>query len=126
MDIPSLSDRPVGSRFVSQDEIDLAKQRREEQWKAAYARLGQEPPPPQQEDVYDGRSLAEVGSSSLSTFSPYSHPLLVFHVSRNLLRIGYVVFLCTHHITLTPCTDSEARGMGRKKQTRSLLSSPSA
>ncbi|KXN89918.1 hypothetical protein AN958_04922 [Leucoagaricus sp. SymC.cos] len=59
MDIPSLSDRPVGSRFVSQDEIDLAKQRKEEQWKAAYARLGQEPPPQQQDDVYDGRSLAE-------------------------------------------------------------------
>jgi hypothetical protein len=62
MDIPSLSDRPVGSRFVSQDEIDLAKQRKEEQWKAAYARLGQDPPPQQQEDVYDGRSLAEVGT----------------------------------------------------------------
>ncbi|KAF5355922.1 hypothetical protein D9756_003866 [Leucocoprinus leucothites] len=60
MDIPSLSEGPVGSRFVSQDEIDLAKQRKEEQWKAAYARLGQEPPPQQQsEDAYDGRSLAE-------------------------------------------------------------------
>ncbi|KAJ3555314.1 hypothetical protein NP233_g12239 [Leucocoprinus birnbaumii] len=60
MDIPSLSEGPVGSRFVSQDEIDLAKQRKEEQWKAAYARLGQEPPPQQQSDeAYDGRSLAE-------------------------------------------------------------------
>ncbi|KAL9716139.1 hypothetical protein Ac2012v2_000584 [Leucoagaricus gongylophorus] len=60
MDIPSLSQGPVGSRFVSQDEIDLAKQRKEDQWKAAYARLGQEPPPQHQnEDAYDGRSLAE-------------------------------------------------------------------
>ncbi|KAK7058849.1 hypothetical protein VNI00_001473 [Paramarasmius palmivorus] len=57
--IPSLSSGVVGSRFVSQDEIDTAKARREEQWKAAYARLGQEPPPQQQEDAYDGRSLAE-------------------------------------------------------------------
>ncbi|KAF5336824.1 hypothetical protein D9611_003281 [Ephemerocybe angulata] len=58
--IPSLSDGVVGSRFVTQDEIDSARERRDEQWKAAYARLGQEPPPQQQEEgVYDGRSLAE-------------------------------------------------------------------
>ncbi|PPQ89392.1 hypothetical protein CVT25_002210 [Psilocybe cyanescens] len=57
--IPSLSEGVVGSRFITEDEVDTAKQRREEQWKAAYARLGQEPPPPQQEEVYDGRSLAE-------------------------------------------------------------------
>ncbi|TFK41044.1 N-terminal domain of NEFA-interacting nuclear protein NIP30-domain-containing protein [Crucibulum laeve] len=57
--IPSLSAGAVGSRFVSQNEIETAKARREEQWKAAYARLGQEPPPQQQEDSYDGRSLAE-------------------------------------------------------------------
>ena len=37
-DIPSLSSGSVGSRFVSQTEIDTARQRREEQWKAAYAR----------------------------------------------------------------------------------------
>jgi len=91
MDIPSLSQGPVGSRFVSQDEIDLAKQRREDQWKAAYARLGQEPPPRlQYEDAYDGRSLAEVGSPSLILLS-CSRPFLVFHVSRNSLRIGYVL-----------------------------------
>ncbi|KAF5374795.1 hypothetical protein D9758_000165 [Tetrapyrgos nigripes] len=59
-DIPSLSNRPVGSRFVTQDEVESARARREEQWKAAYARLGQEPPPPQQEDAFDGRSLAEI------------------------------------------------------------------
>ncbi|GLB36261.1 putative N-terminal domain of NEFA-interacting nuclear protein NIP30 [Lyophyllum shimeji] len=57
--IPSLSAGPVGSRFVSESDLDTAKARREEQWKAAYARLGQEPPPQQQEDSYDGRSLAE-------------------------------------------------------------------
>src|SRR5580693_1637012 len=78
--IPSISTGVVGSRFVSQSEVETARARREEQWKAAYARfavhlsyntthahpndfslrLGQEPPPPPQEDVYDGRSLAEV------------------------------------------------------------------
>ncbi|KAF8642273.1 hypothetical protein AX16_009546 [Volvariella volvacea WC 439] len=83
--VPSLSSGPVGSRFITQDEIESAKARREEQWKAAYARfvsvvpsttffsgkpflfspsslysrLGQEPPPQQQEDYHDGRSLAE-------------------------------------------------------------------
>ncbi|KAK7463703.1 hypothetical protein VKT23_007045 [Stygiomarasmius scandens] len=58
-DIPSLSNRSVGSRFITSDEVESARARRDEQWKAAYARLGQEPPPPQQEDSYDGRSLAE-------------------------------------------------------------------
>lgn len=58
--IPSLSTGVVGSRFVSQNDLDNAKARRDEQWKAAYARLGQDPPPQQQEDSYDGRSLAEV------------------------------------------------------------------
>ncbi|KAH8120405.1 N-terminal domain of NEFA-interacting nuclear protein NIP30-domain-containing protein [Phellopilus nigrolimitatus] len=57
--LPSLSSGPVGSRFVSQNDIDSAKERRDEQWKAAYARLGQEPPPQPVEDSYDGRSLAE-------------------------------------------------------------------
>ena len=78
--IPSLSAGVVGSRFVTQDEVETAKARRDEQWKAAYARLtfrflplglllrilyrlGQEPPPQQQEDSYDGRSLAEVSMS---------------------------------------------------------------
>ncbi|KAH9985408.1 NEFA-interacting nuclear protein NIP30 [Russula compacta] len=57
--IPSISTGVVGSRFVSQSDIEAARARREEQWKAAYARLGQAPPPPPQEDAYDGRSLAE-------------------------------------------------------------------
>ncbi|KIY45476.1 hypothetical protein FISHEDRAFT_49190 [Fistulina hepatica ATCC 64428] len=58
-DLPSLTSGLVSSRFISQDDLETAKARREEQWKAAYARLGQEPPPVQQEDSYDGRSLAE-------------------------------------------------------------------
>jgi len=58
--IPSLSDGAVGSRFVTQDEIDASRARRDQQWKAAYARLGQEPPQQQaQDESYDGRSLAE-------------------------------------------------------------------
>ncbi|KAI0002064.1 N-terminal domain of NEFA-interacting nuclear protein NIP30-domain-containing protein [Russula vinacea] len=57
--IPSISSGVVGSRFVTQSDVEAARTRREEQWKAAYARLGQEPPPAPQEDAYDGRSLAE-------------------------------------------------------------------
>ena len=37
--IPSISTGVVGSRFVSQSDIDTARVRREEQWKAAYARF---------------------------------------------------------------------------------------
>jgi len=58
--IPSISTGTVGSRFVSSNDIDTATARRDEQWKAAYARLGQEPPPQPVEDSFDGRSLAEV------------------------------------------------------------------
>jgi len=36
--IPSISTGEVGSRFVSQSDVDAARSRREEQWKAAYAR----------------------------------------------------------------------------------------
>lgn len=36
--IPSISTGTVGSRFVSQNDIESAKARRDEQWKAAYAR----------------------------------------------------------------------------------------
>ncbi|KAJ7925898.1 N-terminal domain of NEFA-interacting nuclear protein NIP30-domain-containing protein [Mycena leptocephala] len=57
--IPSLSSVGISARFVTEDEVDTAKARRDEQWKAAYARLGMEPPPQQQEDFSDGRSLAE-------------------------------------------------------------------
>ena len=43
--IPSISSGAVGSRFVSQSELDTAKARRDEQWKAAYARFVAEAPP---------------------------------------------------------------------------------
>lgn len=36
--IPSISSGSVGSRFVSQTDLDNAKAVRDEQWKAAYAR----------------------------------------------------------------------------------------
>jgi hypothetical protein len=35
--IPSTSTGVVGSRFISQSDIEAARARREEQWKAAYA-----------------------------------------------------------------------------------------
>ncbi|KAJ7837497.1 N-terminal domain of NEFA-interacting nuclear protein NIP30-domain-containing protein [Mycena olivaceomarginata] len=57
--VPSLSAVGIGSRFVSQDDVDTAKARRDEQWKAAYARIGMEPPQQQEQDFSDGRSLAE-------------------------------------------------------------------
>ncbi|KAI0673474.1 N-terminal domain of NEFA-interacting nuclear protein NIP30-domain-containing protein [Trametes maxima] len=57
--IPSIQTSGVGSRFVSQSELETAKAKRDEQWKAAYARLGQEPPPQPADDAFDGRSLAE-------------------------------------------------------------------
>lgn len=57
--MPSVSVTGVASRFVSQSDIEAAKTRKEEQWRAAYARLGQEPPPQPVDDAYDGRSLAE-------------------------------------------------------------------
>nr|GAT48380.1 predicted protein [Mycena chlorophos] len=56
--IPSLNATGIGARFVSQDAIESAKARRDEQWKAAYERIGM-PPPPQQVEDTDGRSLAE-------------------------------------------------------------------
>ncbi|KAJ7597153.1 N-terminal domain of NEFA-interacting nuclear protein NIP30-domain-containing protein [Mycena floridula] len=55
----SISMGDVGSRFVSQDDVESARAKRDEQWKAAYARLGQEPPKPVEDSTYDGRSLAE-------------------------------------------------------------------
>ncbi|KAF7307022.1 Nefa-Nip30-N domain-containing protein [Mycena indigotica] len=57
--VPNLTSSGIGSRFVSQDELANAKARRDEQWKAAYDRIGIAPPPQQQEDFSDGRSLAE-------------------------------------------------------------------
>lgn len=57
--MPSVSVSGVGSRFISQNDLEEAKARRDDQWKAAYARLGQVPPPQPVEDSFDGRSLAE-------------------------------------------------------------------
>ncbi|KIK47284.1 hypothetical protein CY34DRAFT_262703 [Suillus luteus UH-Slu-Lm8-n1] len=57
--LPSVSVSGVGSRFISQNDLEEAKARRDDQWKAAYARLGQVPPPQPVEDSFDGRSLAE-------------------------------------------------------------------
>jgi hypothetical protein len=36
--VPSLTSGEIGSRFVSQTELDAANQKRDEAWKAAYAR----------------------------------------------------------------------------------------
>jgi hypothetical protein len=36
--LPSVSVGGVGSRFISQNDLEEAKARREDQWKAAYAR----------------------------------------------------------------------------------------
>lgn len=50
----------IASRFSSAASIDEAKATREAEWKAAYAKLGQEPPPKAEEnETYDGRSLWE-------------------------------------------------------------------
>ncbi|KAI5474161.1 hypothetical protein MNV49_004076, partial [Pseudohyphozyma bogoriensis] len=48
----------VASRFVSESSLEAAKKQREDEWKAAYARLG-EKPPEREEEPYDGRSLWE-------------------------------------------------------------------
>ena len=50
----------VSSRFVSSTELEAASQKRQEEWKAAYERIGQEPPKQDDEgDKYDPRSLWE-------------------------------------------------------------------
>ncbi|OAV96013.1 hypothetical protein PTTG_02310 [Puccinia triticina 1-1 BBBD Race 1] len=48
----------VASRFVSSSDLETARLKREEEWKATYERLGQEAPPMPKEE-YDGRSLYE-------------------------------------------------------------------
>ncbi|EGG11028.1 uncharacterized protein MELLADRAFT_33451, partial [Melampsora larici-populina 98AG31] len=48
----------VASRFVSSSDLENARQKREEEWKETYKRLGQEAPPMPKEE-YDGRSLYE-------------------------------------------------------------------
>ncbi|KZV84504.1 hypothetical protein EXIGLDRAFT_624088 [Exidia glandulosa HHB12029] len=57
--LPSLNQASVASRFVAEKDLERAKALKEEQWKAAYERIGQEPPKLQEDPDYDGRSLAE-------------------------------------------------------------------
>ncbi|WVF65678.1 hypothetical protein IAT40_000409 [Kwoniella sp. CBS 6097] len=49
----------ISSRFESQSSIDEAKETRQKEWREAYARLGQEPPPEQPDEEYDPRTLYE-------------------------------------------------------------------
>ncbi|SGY79476.1 BQ5605_C008g05142 [Microbotryum silenes-dioicae] len=51
----------VASRFVSEKQLTEAQEKRQAEWKEAYARMGQEPPPtnPIEGEPYDGRSLYE-------------------------------------------------------------------
>jgi hypothetical protein len=59
-----MADPPqLPTRFVSQSEIESVNAKKEEAWKAAYARIGQEPPVREVDEKYDGRSLAEVRSA---------------------------------------------------------------
>ena len=44
-DSVNLSSGQVGSRFVTQNELDDARERREEQWRQAYARFVSAPWP---------------------------------------------------------------------------------
>ncbi|CAK9785735.1 hypothetical protein CC85DRAFT_288786 [Cutaneotrichosporon oleaginosum] len=55
----ALASGSIGARFISQNAVDEAKERREEEWKAAYERIGQEPPPEIKEEEHDGRTLYE-------------------------------------------------------------------
>jgi len=76
----SLSTGPsVSSRFVSSTDLEAAAAKRKEEWEAAYKRIGQEPPPNQDESEggYDPRSLYEklqankVSFLSLSLFGVF-------------------------------------------------------
>ncbi|KPV72252.1 uncharacterized protein RHOBADRAFT_47095 [Rhodotorula graminis WP1] len=59
-DAPSaLGTGGVASRFVSSAALEEAKQRREAEFKAAYARIGEEPPKQEDDGTYDPRSLFE-------------------------------------------------------------------
>ncbi|WVQ93325.1 hypothetical protein IAU59_000393 [Kwoniella sp. CBS 9459] len=49
----------ISSRFESQSSIDEAKETKQREWREAYARLGQEPPPEQPDEEYDPRTLYE-------------------------------------------------------------------
>jgi hypothetical protein len=79
-------------------------------------RLGQEPPPQQQEDSYDGRSLAEVSISNVLLQTSRIHFLLLVSnvLRRNLLQIGYVSFLAIPSSIQSFFLDSKTGGMGGK------------
>lgn len=50
----------IASRFSSETSLNEAKATRTAEWEAMYRKLGQEPPPRDEEPaVYDGRSLWE-------------------------------------------------------------------
>jgi hypothetical protein len=74
----ALATGSIAARFVSQNALDEATARREQEWKEAYERcercsavvssgtltqirIGQEPPPQMLEQPDDGRTLYEVG-----------------------------------------------------------------
>ncbi|UZJ57354.1 hypothetical protein CBS101457_006674 [Exobasidium rhododendri] len=61
MEAKSLAAGSVASRFVSQTQLTEAQKKREEDIRAAYARMGQSPPPEALEakEVYDPRTLYE-------------------------------------------------------------------
>ncbi|GAA5861590.1 hypothetical protein JCM8547_008084 [Rhodosporidiobolus lusitaniae] len=61
-DPPSALSSGVASRFVSSTALEEAKAKRQQEWKEAYERIGQEPPKEMREEQdapYDGRSLYE-------------------------------------------------------------------
>ncbi|RXK39025.1 hypothetical protein M231_03755 [Tremella mesenterica] len=47
------------TRFETQEAVEEANERKEQQWKEAYARIGQEPPKEREEIAHDGRTLYE-------------------------------------------------------------------
>ncbi|KAL1406049.1 hypothetical protein Q8F55_007732 [Vanrija albida] len=55
----ALATGSIAARFVSQNALDEASARKEQEWKDAYARIGQEPPPQMLEQPDDGRTLYE-------------------------------------------------------------------
>lgn len=72
----ALATGSINARFISQNKLDEANDRREQEWKEAYARwvfpmrsladgrIGQEPPPQMKEEKHDGRTLFEVSSAT--------------------------------------------------------------
>ena len=139
--LPSISTGVVGSRFVSQSDIEAARTRRDEQWKAAYARflglslshtsdflsqslsftfrLGQAPPPAPQEDAFDGRSLAEV-RSYLRHHAMHHHVHLMLLETRRQSRKSRTMAKrrASFHALSYPSgrtLGSQTRGMGREE-----------